>query len=110
MKGDVATYSYKALDDCANAVKAMRWSVDKRAEHFSKCFEVQKLFEFCFEKTDCLLFDPDFSPWHDYIKSVKQKASKKELDKNLRDCYRFVCNELNGILTMMRSGEVHSVE
>ena len=110
MKNEVAIYSYSALQDCANAVKATAWTVDRRAEHFGKCFEVKKLFELCFEKTDCLLFDPEFSPWHDYLKAVDRKANKKELDERLRECYRFLCRELNGILAMMRSGEVRSTE
>lgn len=110
MKNEVATYSYSALQKCADAVKATSWTVSRKAEHFSKCFEVQKVFWFCQERTDCLLFDPDFSPWHDYLKAVERKAGKKELDARLRECYRYLCRELNGILTMMRTGEVRATE
>lgn len=110
MNNAVATYSYTALTACADAVKATAWTVGKKGEHFSKCFEVKKVFELCYEKTDCLLFDPDFSPWHDYLKAVDRKAGKKELDARLRECYLFLCRELNGILTMMRAGEVGTVE
>lgn len=110
MKTETAIYSYTALAECADAVKAITWTVGKRAEHFGKCFEVRKVFDFCFAKTDCLLFDPDFSPWYDYLKAVDRKDSKKELDARLRECHRFLCRELNGILTMMRAGEVRTIE
>ena len=57
-----ACYSYSALQRCADAVKATNWTVRRSAEHFSKCFEVKKIFELCYDETHCLLFDPDFSP------------------------------------------------
>ena len=107
---DKATYSYSALQKCADAVKATTWTVGRKAEHFSKCFEVQRVFWFCQERTDCLLFDPDFSPWRDYLKAVERKVGKKELDAWLRECYRYICRELNGILTLMRTGEVNAIE
>lgn len=107
---DKATYSYSALQKCADAVKATTWTVGRKAEHFSKCFEVQRVFWFCQERTDCLLFDPDFSPWRDYLKAVEREAGKKELDAWLRECYRYICRELNGILTLMRTGEVNAIE
>ena len=107
---DKATYSYSALQKCADAVKATTWTVDRKAEHFSKCFEVQRVFWFCQERTDCLLFDPDFSPWRDYLKAVERKDSKKELDARLRECRNYICRELNGILTLMRTGEVNAIE
>lgn len=110
MKDNVATYSYAALQKCADAVKTTSWTVSRKAEHFSKCFEVRRLFWYCQERADCLLFEPDFSPWRDYLKAVERKASKKELDACLQVCYRYLCRELNGILTLMRTGEVNAVE
>lgn len=110
MKTETAIYSYSALQECADAVKATSWAVGRKAEHFGKCFEVQKVFALCFKKTDCMLFDPGFSPWYDYLKAVDRKDSKKELDARLRECHRFLCRELNGILTMMRAGEVRTIE
>jgi hypothetical protein len=110
MEFEVATYSYSALAECADLVKSTKWSVNKGIEHTSKCFEVKRVFEFCEEKTGCCLFEPDFSPWADYMKLVNIKASKKKLDAVLRTCYRFVCNELNGIVSMMKTGEVNAVD
>lgn len=103
-------YSYSALYKCADAVKATTWTVRRSAEHFSKCFEIKKVFELCYAETRCLLFDPDFSPWYDYMKAVERKYTKKELDRKLRACYLFLANELNAILSDMRSGEVNSVD
>lgn len=57
-----------------------------------------------------MLFDPDFSPWYDYLKAVDRKYTKKELDMKLRMCHRFLANELNAILTAMRTGEVDAID
>jgi hypothetical protein len=57
-----------------------------------------------------MLFDPDFSPWYDYLKAVDRKYTKKELDMKLRMCHRFLANELNAILAAMRAGEVDTID
>lgn len=77
MRTHRACYSYSALYRCAEAVKATTWTVRRSAEHFSKCFEIKKIFELCYEETHCLLFEPDFSPWYDYLKAVDRKETKK---------------------------------
>ena len=93
-----ACYSYSALQRCADAVKATNWTVRRSAEHFSKCFEVKKVFELCYDETHCLLF------------AVDRKYTKKELDMKLRMCHRFLANELNAILAAMRTGEVDAID
>lgn len=105
-----ACYSYSALTHCADAVKATNWTVRRSAEHFSKCFEVKKLFDLCYDKTHCMLFDADFSPWADYLKAVNRKDTKRALDKELHNCHRFLANELNAIAALMRAGEVDSID
>ena len=57
-----------------------------------------------------MLFDPDFSPWYDYLKAVDRKYTKKELDMKQRMCHRFLANELNAILAAMRAGEVDTID
>lgn len=110
MRTNRACYSYSALYRCAEAVKATTWTVRRSAEHFSKCFEIKKIFELCYEETHCLLFEPDFSPWYDYLKAVDRKETKKVLDRKLRTCHRFVCNQLTAILTDMNCGEVDAID
>ena len=105
-----ACYSYSALTHCADAVKATNWTVRRSAEHFSKCFEVKKLFDLCYDETHCMLFDADFSPWADYLKAVNRKDIKRALDKELHNCHRFLANELNAIAALMRAGEVDSID
>ena len=75
-----ACYSYCALQRCADAVKVTNWTVRRSAEHFSKCFEVKKVFELCYDETHCMLFDPDFSPWHDYLKACLLYTSPSPRD------------------------------
>ena len=105
-----ACCSYSALTHCADAVKATNWTVRRSAEHFSKCFEVKKLFDLCYDETHCMLFDADFSPWADYLKAVNRKDTKLALDKELHNCHRFLANELNAIAALMRAGEVDSID
>ena len=90
--------------------KATNWTVRRSAEHFSKCFEVKKLFDLCYDETHCMLFDADFSPWADYLNAVNRKDTKRALDKELHNCYRFLANELNAIAALMRAGEVDSID
>ncbi len=101
-----ACYSRSALRECVERVKATAWTVRTKGQHFSKCFEVEKVFDFCLEKTGCCLFETQFGPWADYLRLVDLKAPKKDLDAALRRCYRFLANELTGILTMIETGEV----
>lgn len=111
MEMQVATYSRSALNECAELVKQTAWTVSTKKEHFSKCFEVEKVFDFCLEKTGCILFEAEYSAWKDYLKDVGPKGtSKKALDADLRRCHRFICNELNEISRMMSSGEVNEVD
>lgn len=111
MKFEIATYSRSALIKCVDLIRKTDWSVKKKAEHFSKCFEVKKVFDFCFDKAGCLLFEAEYSPWKDYLNAVSRKTeSKKEIDLYLHLCYIFLCRELNGISAMMSSGEVNEVD
>ncbi len=45
-----ATYSYKAVNECILGIKKFTMTVSKRAEHFAKCFELEKLYDMCYEK------------------------------------------------------------
>lgn len=110
MKFETATYSRSAVNECVNLVKNTTWTVATKKEHFSKCFEIQNVFDFCLEKTRCSLFEADYSCWKQYIRDISSHgASKKELDAHLRACHRFVCEELNLISGMMMSGEVNEI-
>lgn len=110
MKKEKATYSKKNLLDCVEKITSTIYSVKIKKEHFSKCFEVKELFDYCYEKTDCLLFDADYSPWDDYYKLVKQDASKKEMDKALLRCRRYLFDEITGIFKCIEKGEVNCIE
>ena len=103
--GKVSQEGYSTLEKAQAFVESRR-----SAEHFSKCFEVKKLFDLCYDETHCMLFDADFSPWADYLKAVNRKDTKRALDKELHNCYRFLANELNAIAALMRAGEVDSID
>ena len=103
-------YSYSALLECVDLVKRTEWACGSIKEHRSKLFEVKKVFEFCMSKTNCLIFDPLWAPWNEYDKAIKFGCSKKELDKCLNACYRYICNELNSISKMIGTGEVDCTE
>jgi hypothetical protein len=107
-----ATYSYKALMDCVDAIKACGWTVKHKAEHTWKCYnDVQKVFDLCYEKTGCVSFRLDWAlEWEDYTKAIERKATKQELDMCLRRCELLLKREINEIRTMMETGEVNSID
>lgn len=104
-----ATYSYSALKECADLVKSINTTVATKKEHFSKCFEVKKAYDFCLEKTNCCLFEADHNQWKIYIKAVDIKDTKKNLDMCLIYCLNELKHEINGIAQCMANGEVDCV-
>lgn len=111
LKTPRAVYSREALLDCTSLIKNTNWTVKQKAEHFSKCFEVEKVFNKCREKTNCIVFETDYNVWNDYCKAVGSKrASKKELDIILRRCYHYLCYQINEINELIEKGEVDEID
>lgn len=110
LKVERACYSYKAVRECREKVYWTATTVRIKAQHGRKCYEIKRLFDECYEKTGCCLFDCDYSIWDDYRKLVNSKDSlKKDMDHALKACCRFLLDELDAILKSMDSGEVDSV-
>lgn len=114
MQIEKATYSYTAINDCIRAIKEFKCTVSKRAEHFEKLSELKKLYDLCYEKTNCVLFDCEWSPLKNYQKAVNEglcertrKVSKKEYDELLKRSFRYLKSEIHGIYICMENGEVN---
>lgn len=106
-----ACYSYTVIGNCIDKVKALPGTPEKKSQHLAVCYgALLQAFDYCLAKTDCCLFEADFSPWRDYADGLKQGRAKRELDKLYRACIRFLENEIFGILFLMESGEVNSKE
>lgn len=60
-----ATYSLSALKQCKELIRKNRWSTRLKAEHNSRCAEVN------------VLFQPDLSPAYDYQQMVLSKSCTK---------------------------------
>lgn len=104
------TYSRKKVYECKVKVKEFDFSIPKtKAGH---CLErlnaLGDLFDYCFEKTNDWNFDKEYSCYYYYRKAIFCKSTKKELDKLLLQCKRFLQNELCEIEIAMRTGEVNS--
>lgn len=109
MTTEKAIYSYSAVLDCVNALKHTSFTVQRKAEHFAKWREVKAMFELCYEKTGCLLFEEDWSGELDaYTKAVGRikDYSGKELNQLLRACELYLKNQIRSIYQMMEAGEV----
>lgn len=106
-----ACYSVSKLSTAADMVKAINWSVKRKNEHFAKYIEIEKVYQFASDNLNKYLFDPEFE-----LKEYRQAAynykehKAEELNKMLRRSYRYICNELNDILTTINSGEVDHCE
>ena len=73
--------------------------------------EIAKVYQYASDNLNRWLFDPEIE-----LKEYKQAAynhkayKAEELNKMLRRQYRYICNELNAILTAINSGEVDHCE
>ena len=106
-----ACYSVSKLKAAADMVKAINWSVNRKNEHFAKYTEIAKVFEFAAVNLNRWLFDPEIELKEYRSAAFNYKAYKaEELNKMLRRQYRYICNELNGILTAINNGEVDYCE
>ena len=92
---DKATYSISALKQCKELIRKSRWSTRLKAEHNSRCAEVN------------VLFQPALSPAYDYQQMVSSnKCTKKQLDNQLRVCRLFAESQISCIEEAIRDGSV----
>ena len=106
-----ACYSVSKLRTAADMVKAINWSVKRKNEHFAKYMEISKVYQYASDNLNRWLFDPDIELQEYKQAAYNHKAYKaEELNKMLRRQYRYICNELNAILTAINSGEVDHCE
>ena len=111
MKYEKATYYYNDLEKCAEQIKTIKLTVKHKNEHFYSASCVQKVFNFCYDHTHCMLFEYDHSYAEDYLKAAYdyKRYTKKELDEKLKTCYRFLAEEIKDILIMGETGEVNLI-
>ena len=109
-----ATYSRRNVQECSDAFKNTTFTCRKKAEHFNKACEIEALYELCYEKTGCCLFNPQSTASYsrDYMRAAYniKEHTKKELDALLNQCFLDLRWELRGIRTLMRDGEVNVVD
>lgn len=110
MEFEKATYSYKAIEECITAIKNLSFTIKYRSQHGSYLFVVKRVYDLCYDKTKCMLFDADYSPWKDYLTAWNQKCTKKDLDASLRRAIHYLQNEILAIKASMSCGEVNSIE
>ena len=67
---DKASYSLSAIAQCKELIRKAHWSTRLKAEHKSRCAEVNTLFASCQTLLNCILFQPDLSPAYDYQQMV----------------------------------------
>lgn len=72
-----ATYSLSALKQCKELIRKNRWSTRLKAEHNSRCAEVNVLFASCQKLLNYVMFQPDLSPAYDYQQMVLSKSCTK---------------------------------
>lgn len=93
---DKATYSISALKQCKELIRKSRWSTRLKAEHNSRCAEVNVLFASCQNLLNYVMFQPDLSPAYDYQQMVSSnKCTKKQLDNQLRVCRLFAESQIS---------------
>ena len=111
---DKMTYSYRAIMDCRKAIKEFAWNPPKRKnEFFAIAMELKKLYEYLYEKTNCILLQPDdFN--YDYIRFFRaaydyKNYTVKELAELLKQNELYVKHEITDIYRMMEKSEVNTI-
>lgn len=103
-----ATYSTKAVLECRDRIRNFDWTTNKKSQYtWERCRELQNLFEFCYQKTNCILFADGWTPFDDFSKAMSNKPTKKELDRTFKACERYLKQEIFGIWQLMQAGEVN---
>lgn len=99
-----ATYSLSALKQCKELIRKNRWSTRLKAEHNSRCAEVNVLFASCQKLLNYVMFQPDLSPAYDYQQMVLSKSCTKNnstisfVFATHADCRSHLLSELRGAL------------
>lgn len=107
---DKATYSLTALKRCKELIRKSRWSTRVKAEHNSRCAEVNALFASCQKLLNYVMFQPDFSPAYDYHQMLSsKKCTKKQLDNQLRVCHAYAETQISLIEDAICDGSVDIV-
>lgn len=107
---DKATYSISALKQCKELIRKSRWSTRLKAEHNSRCAEVNVLFASCQNLLNYVMFQPDLSPAYDYHQMVSsKKCTKKQLDNQLRVCHSYAETQISLIEKDILDGSVDSI-
>jgi len=106
---NTATYSLSALQECRKMIRKTHWSARKKRDHIVCCGEVRDLYAKCQVLLNSFLFSPDYSPACDYLLMVTgQKATKKELDVQLKACKQFAVYQLDMIDKGIADGVLNS--
>lgn len=113
MTNEKATYSYSKVYQACELVKTLNIDCKRKAEHFSIASQIKETTEKCYNLTGCLLFDYEWNyTAQDYFKAAYnyKNHTKSALDSMAKIALRHLQNELNSILTMMKTGEVNSID
>ena len=112
---DKMTYSWKAIRECVEAVKKFNWSAPRKKQDFwNREIELELLYNFLYNKTECCLFQPDeynYYFWNFFkMVSVYKDATRKELAAALKQNELYIKSEIKSIWNMMYIREVNTVE
>lgn len=106
-----ATYSYKNVTDCIEKIEKLNCTVKTKGDHFPALREIKSVYNFCYDKTGCMLFDADFSPCYEYSQLInKDKVTKKKLDQALKNCILDLERQITGIRDAMERGQVNTIQ
>lgn len=113
MTVEKATYSYRRVYEAYELVKALSIDCKRKTEHFSIACKLKEAGEKCKNLTGCISFDYE---WNYYLRDYYNAAynhkayTKNQLDAMAKTALRYLQNELNGILCLMKTGEVNTTD
>lgn len=112
MDTEKATYSRKAIRECITEIKSLNMTVSRKKDYGPRLFEVKDVYNSCFKKTMCCIFDTyhDCTPLNKYLKAYDRDAPKKDLDKLLKESVRYLQDHISAIQASMDNGKVNIID
>lgn len=100
MDNNTMVYNFENVCKAVELVKKFDFTVSNKAEHFQKCFDIEKLLDELYSLTNCATFIASWSPWDKYATIINncfianKKYIKKELDDNLKIVINYIKGEI----------------
>lgn len=97
-------YNYNNVLKCIDMINNINITAKRKKDHYAIYNNVKKTYDFCYDMTQCILFEYDFNKdMMKYKESVNNNLdiTKKELDKICKLSINYLKYQINEILKII---------